>query len=430
MTSKINPKIRAFKWTIAIALFLAYSIISINKSWNDDFRAYYQAGKYILSDANIYDQNIVEGGFLYSPLFALLMVPLSILPQHVAAAIWYLANLTSLFFLIAIALYLNENSTQPISSWLKAKLNMTNVDKTLKVTFVLVLIFSARFWLNSIEHGQINLQLWALVLIAIYFQNKGLVVIGSALLSLAIVTKILPALFLFYFLIRKQYGFVLLSVLFSLFFLTVPAGILGWQNNIDLITAWYNKALSPGLTQGAIGVGDSNQSLPAMLIRFLSCTPANEETGATVNFLSLPPQAIGLLTKLSSLLLLAIITVALLFRKQRTTLQENLVLSIVFLSAALMPALAWKAYYVASIMGYTTVVYYLVKMRNGKLYRSIGTLIVLSFILHTLTSDGIWGWRTAHILQSYSCVTFSMLSLYAALILILLKQRTETKENS
>lgn len=429
MTSKIYPKLRAFKWSLAIVLFVAYSIISINKSWNDDFRAYYQAGKHILSDENIYDQNVVEGGYLYSPLFALLMVPLSILPQPVAAALWYLGNLTSLFFSIAVALYLNENSAEPIFSWIRAKLGMANIDKVLKLTSIFVLILTARFWLNSIEHGQINLQLWALVLAAIYFERKGHSVIGSALLSIAIVTKILPALFLFYFLLRKHYGFVLFSLFFILFFITLPAGILGWQHNMDLITAWYNKALSPALTQGAIGVGDSNQSLPAMLIRLLSSAPANEETQATENFLSLSPQAIGLLTKLSSLLLLAMITAALLFRKQQTSLQENLVLSIVFLSAALMPALAWKAYYVASIMGYTTVVYYLVKMQNGQFDRSIIALIALSFILHTLTSDGIWGWRIAHILQSYSCVTISMFCLYAALILILLKQRTRTKEN-
>ena len=88
MTSKIDSRFRAFNWTLAIVLVVTYSIISINKSWNDDFRAYYQAGKHILSDANIYEQNVVEGGFLYSPLFALLMLPLSILPHPVAAALW------------------------------------------------------------------------------------------------------------------------------------------------------------------------------------------------------------------------------------------------------------------------------------------------------------------------------------------------------
>ena len=75
---------RSAKWTLGVFVFVAYSFVSIDKSWEDDFRAYYQAGVHILSGANIYDRNVVEGGYLYSPFFALLMVPFGLLPQWVA----------------------------------------------------------------------------------------------------------------------------------------------------------------------------------------------------------------------------------------------------------------------------------------------------------------------------------------------------------
>ena len=425
-TPKTTSNLRSLKWTLTIVLFCAYSIISINKSWNDDFRAYYQAGQSILSRANIYDPNVVEGGFLYSPFFALLMFPLSIVSQPVAATFWYIGNVVALIFSIAIALYLNEGATQPIFGWIKRNLWLSEIDRNLERVFIFVLIISARFWLNSIEHGQVNLLVWGMVLAAIYFLRSDRTTIGSAILSMSIAIKILPLLFLFYFFVRKRYGIVAWSLGWLAIFTLVPALILGWHQNLELLIAWYQKILGPNFEHGAIGVGDSNQSFPAMLIRFLSNTPANEETGSSVNFLSLAAPTISVLTLFLPFVFLAVIARIAGFQEKKTTQRENLELSIVFLSAVLMPVLAWKAYFVASIMGYTTIIYIVMKTRYAVSHHLTVTLMIISFILHTLTADGIWGWKIAHMFQSYSCVTFAMLFLYAALIMMLIRQRTET----
>lgn len=400
--------------------------MSVNKSWNDDFRAYYQAGTSILSKVDIYDNNVVEGRFLYSPLFALLMVPLSLLPQLLAATVWYLVNVASLILSTIIALYLNTGSTVTLSDWIRTRLNFSDIDRTLKLTIIFVFILSARFWLNNIEHGQVNLLLWFLVLVAVYFIKTNRVVIATAFLSLSILIKILPLLVVFYYFSRKRYDVVTLTFAWVVLLTIVPAAILGWQHNTDLLTAWYQKIIEPNFAVGAIGVGDSNQSFPTMLIRFMSDTPANEETGASVNFLTLPTQVTGLLSKFSTLAFVGVIGVFAFFQK-KTIERENIELSIVFLTAALVPTLAWKAYFVSAIMGYTTIVYYIItKTKGSHLRLTLIALIVFSFTLHTLTSDGIWGWRIAHIFQSYSCVTISMLFLYAALLVTFLKQRTQT----
>ncbi len=412
------------KWAVAIVLFVVYSIISVKKSWNDDFRAYYQAGSAILSNGNIYDQNVVEGGFLYSPLFALMMLPLSTLPQLFAASLWYVINVASLILSITVSLYLIEGADVPILSWLRTKLRFSPLDRVRRLTFIFVLIVSARFWLNSIEHGQVNLQLWCIVLIAIRFIRTDKILIGSALLGLSIVIKILPLLFVFYYLLKKQYTVVVLSLFWLGLYLLIPAIVLGWQHNLELLTSWYHKILEPSFSQGAIGVGDSNQSFSAMVTRFLTETPGNEETGAAVNFLSLPDRTISLLNRLFSFVFLAVIALLAVSGKEKSVQRENSELSVVLLSAVLMPALAWKAYFVASIMGYTTVIYCIMKAQHSNQHRFLIALISASFILHTFTSDGIVGWNLAHVFQSYSCVTLSMLLLYAALLLTLF-QRTK-----
>jgi len=353
------------------------------------------------------------------------MVPLSFFPQPIAASFWYLVNVASLILSITIALYLNEGARVPIRNWI-SEIDM--VDRVRKLTLVFALILSARFWLNSIEHGQVNLLLWCIVLVAILSFRLNKVLIGSALLSLSIIIKILPALFLFYYLLRRKFNIVVLSLFWIGLFLVIPAVVLGWEYNLDLLTAWYHKILEPNFTQGAIGVGDSNQSFPAMLTRFLSATSANEETGATVNFLSLSDKTISLLKMLSSFVFLAVIAGLALFGKEKSVQRENLELSIVLLSAVLMPMLAWKAYFVASTMGYTAIVYLIIKAQDKRQHRFQIALVSASFVLHTLTSDGIWGWKLAHVFQSYSCVTFSMLLLYAALMMTSL-QRTQVTTN-
>ena len=416
------------KKVFLLCLFVAYSVFSINKSWNDDFRAYYQAGRHILSSANVYDRNVVEGGFLYSPFFALLMVPLSYLPQITAATLWYFTNIASLLLALILGLYFNERTAQPVMSWLKT----ASQDRRLKLILLLSMGLSAKFWLNSIEHGQVNLHLLALVLIAIYSLKKQRVLIGSLFLGTATVIKILPGLFLFYFLLRRQYRFVVLSIFWITLFIFLPGLILGWHVNCNLLAAWFHKTIGATLIEGMIGTGDSNQSVPAMLARFLSNVPAQEKTGASVNFLSLSAQTVDIIIKVSSLLFLLAIAISarLLNQKalnatEKINSRENLALSLVFLTSALLPPHTWKAYFVTSIMAYTTVVCTLTKKRYNKSRRLFILLLATSFGLHTLTSDGIWGWNLAYFFQSYSCITVSMLLLYFAVLMMLLKQSLE-----
>jgi hypothetical protein len=301
--------------------------------------------------------------------------------------------------------------------------------KELKLLWFVVLLLSARFWLNSIEHGQINIQLWTLVLLAVYFVKAKKQLVAGLLMGLATVTKVLPLLFLFYFFWKKEYRFVLFTFFWIVIMLILPGVLLGWGHNINLLSAWYYKVIHPALVDGTIGAGDSNQSLPALLTRFLANVPANEQTGASVNILSLPLQTVGIINKIVFLVFISLIVlfIHLPIRKAssgnnaKAKLKENLELSMVFLTCVLLPALAWKAYYVAAIVAYTTTVYAVMKMKDGLFRRVSIILLAVSFFLHTFTADGMWGWRLAHIFQSYSCVTFSILTLHILLLMMLIR---------
>jgi len=416
----------ATKIILLSTLFLAYAYISVEKSWDDDFRAYYQAGQTILSSQNIYDTNIVEGNYLYSPFFALLMTPLSQLPQIPAATFWFFGAILALFFSLTMALYLNEAPRLSFPTWLRALLSGAGRQPGAGRVLLFTLLLSARFWLNSIEHGQINLQLWAVVLAAMYCLRRRKVWAGSFLLGAAITTKIIPALFLFYLLGMRQYRFAALSIAWGVLFLLAPALFLGWEHNLGLLGAWFDKTVLAGLVEGAIDFRDPNQSLPALLIRFLFDIPANSATGSSVNFISLPLAAVGIVIKFCAAALTGLLALFIYRPTWRSDpasklQRENLVLSLVLISAALMPALAWKAFYVTSIMAYMTVLHVLAQPGRSLPRRLLKWLLGGSFVLHTVTTDGIWGWPLAHVFQSYSCVTIAMVLLYAAVVVVLFR---------
>ena len=407
-------------------LFLAYAYISVEKSWDDDFRAYYQAGETVLSGRNIYETSVVEGNYLYSPFFALLMTPLSLLPQIAAAAVWFVSAIVTLVLALTLALYLNEAPQRSYSAWLRGFVSGTGRRPGSGRILVITVLLSARFWLNSIEHGQINLQLWGVVLAAMYCLRRRKMLVGSLLLGAAITTKIIPALFVFYCLLKRQYRFAALSGAWVVLFLLAPALVLGWEHNLGLLGAWFDKTVLAGLVEGAIGFRDANQSLPALVIRFFFDISANSGTGGSVNILSLPTEAIGTAVKictgtLAGLIVLFTCRPAWRCAAGREVQCENLELSLVLLSAALMPALAWKAFFVASIMGYTTVLYALANRGPEMPRKRLKWMLGGSLVLHTATTDGIWGWPLAHVFQSYSCVTFSMILLYAAVVVVLLR---------
>ncbi|MGH8005145.1 MAG: glycosyltransferase family 87 protein [Limisphaerales bacterium] len=420
----------SFAKIVFAGLVLGYSIFAINKSCRNDFRSFYNTGSLILTATDIYRSSQTDDGFFYSPPVALLMVPLSLLPQKAAAALWYLGNLLGLLILLAVAGYLLEDTETRAAGWRWLKERWKGSEKRdLKILWILTLLLTARFWLNNFEMGQINLALWSLTAISVYLAKTGRPVAGGAFLGLAITIKVLPILFLFYFFIKRNFRLVGSALLALPISFLLPSLFLGWEQNLNLLAAWYNKVIGPAAFQGAVDTSDMNQSLPALLHRFLSFAPTSQKTGHTVTLMELDPLLLDILVwavSITGLGLLAFyarppIRNAPGGMRPAAGFKENLEISLVFLSAVLLSPQAWKAYFVASLVPYAAAVYALLKMENGWFRRAGIFLIGLSFALHTLTADGIWGWEIARLLQAYSCVTFSILCLYLFLLLLLIR---------
>ena len=162
--------------------------------YGNDFNVYYFAAREVRDGRTPYDNSLGEWTpYLYPPLLAELLVPITLLPLPVAAYLWFLLNAASLF----LALYMSSRLAAP--------------ERTLAV-FGLTFVLLFRFTLDNLDYGQVNLLVAALAVAHVYFFTRGRKLAAAAVLALAVAIKLTPVVVLFYHLAKRRWRYVLANL--------------------------------------------------------------------------------------------------------------------------------------------------------------------------------------------------------------------------
>ncbi|GBF40570.1 glycosyltransferase family 87 protein [Leptospira johnsonii] len=185
------------------------------------------------------------GSYIYPPTFAFLLIPISGLPFEVASKIFFTINFIALILsLLLIGKLLGrEKSFLFLSA---------------------VLLLSLRFVENHQNNNQVGFLLLLLILVSVSVQKDWL---SGLVLSLAIVIKITPAAFLFYFLYKKRPMVIVYTVIFALGWIALPALYnpeFTWKMN----QTWYDLVLDKYLKSPALRAWKNNQSLNSTLSKY------------------------------------------------------------------------------------------------------------------------------------------------------------------
>lgn len=222
-------KQKHFSWSdlLLFSILLVYALLKAN-AHGDDISAYIHASRLLFEQQNIYASTDLYS-YEYSPLFAYLLYPLSILPLKVAKIVWAVIN-----FLLLVRLWLLSKEI------LLANFQLSQRFTNLFTFFLLVLSFDS--FNNNLLLGQVTLLiLWLSIegLQQILVKNKP--VLGALLIALGINIKIIPVLALFYLLFKQRFLAVGLAVLFLLGTLAIPSLLTGHQYNVELLSHWKEK---------------------------------------------------------------------------------------------------------------------------------------------------------------------------------------------
>ncbi|MFO0970319.1 MAG: glycosyltransferase family 87 protein, partial [Gemmataceae bacterium] len=201
-------------------------------------------------------------GYPNPPIMVLLLKPIADLPPALCSMTWLLLKALMAVLSIHWVFSMLERADRPFPLWAK----------------LLAVLLVLRPIQGDLMHGNVNLFILFLVVGALYAFCRGRDTLAGLTLALAIACKVTPALFLPYFVWKRSWrllGACAGGMIVFLWF--VPSLYLGWRQNQQGLTSWYDNMIVPFVVKGEVTPEHQNQSLPGLAVRLLTPTPSFTE---------------------------------------------------------------------------------------------------------------------------------------------------------
>ncbi len=214
-----------------------------------DFEVYVKTASRAAHAEPLYRESDGHFVFKYLPAFAVLSVPLVLIPERIAEGIWFMSSVGLLVALLALAVRLPVERRKSVR-WL-----------------VLVTVISfAKFYAHELVLGQVNL-LFAVIAVGVLLAMKsGREALAGGLVVLAIVVKPYAVLFVPWLAARRQVPSIVTALAGFAAVLLLPALVYGWDGNIEQHRQWWRMVTET--TAPNLLVHD-NVSLAAMYFRWV-----------------------------------------------------------------------------------------------------------------------------------------------------------------
>ena len=214
-----------------------------------DFEVYVKTASRAAHAEPLYRESDGHFVFKYLPAFAVLSVPLVLVPEKLAEGTWFMCSVGLLVALMALAVRLPVERRKSVR-WL-----------------VLVTVVSfAKFYAHELVLGQVNL-LFAVIAVGVLLAMKsGREALAGCLVVLAIVVKPYAILFVPWLAARRQVPSIVTALAGFVAVLLLPALVYGWDGNIEQHRHWWRMVTET--TAPNLLVHD-NVSLAAMYFRWV-----------------------------------------------------------------------------------------------------------------------------------------------------------------
>jgi hypothetical protein len=258
------------KAMILIAI-LGFAALGAYTTWrthngSTDFDTFYYAARHVIGGAPLYAPMKDVSPYIYPPFFACLVSPLALLSLEAASFIWYILNLALFAASMAMSAKLIFGHTDIRRMW----------DSTLFLPKMTFLVFAGAIFIDNISLLQSNILLFFAVVTGLHYFKKRRFIFGGMFFGLAISIKLLPALFLAYFIVKRNFKMAASCLIWiAVFTLLVPTLFLGPREALDSLTAWngsmFTKSISNVPNDEMMGqmFNPVNQSITASLSRWL-----------------------------------------------------------------------------------------------------------------------------------------------------------------
>ena len=374
-----------------LAILIIFHLIRAVKE-GGDLESYLRAATRIIEDAPLYIQETVP--YIYPPLIAFLLIPLSFPPPAVTKIFWYILNLFLIGFSLKLLLRLIDYKD----------INIFNLVS-------LSVLFTLRFFMNNSNLGQINVVILFLCVTTLYFFIHNKDIYAGIILALAIVIKITPVLLLFYFIYKREFRLVISSIAGAVVFLFIPSFAFGLENYINILSQ-YREIISNFYDSTYF-----NQSFYNTFVHFLS--PVSLWNNMQINIASLDEYQIKFI--IYTIFGFISLLFAFIFRekiKNRNDLNVLFEYSMVIILMLLFSPVSRKAHFVTLLIPHLFYLYIIIKFKVFPRKKLISILFAVSFVFNTLTVEGVIGRNPSDFMESLSCITFGTIVLLTGLVML------------
>ncbi|HVM59374.1 MAG TPA: glycosyltransferase family 87 protein [Verrucomicrobiae bacterium] len=353
-----------------------------------DFTVDTAAGRAVLDGADIYQAHNIRGWYyIYPPLFAIGMVPFALVPTFWASLAWYILSVVLVARTVRMCVTLVSGALDFNGDllWLYAL-------PPLLVLFPLM---------SALARGQTSPVLLWLVTAGLFYGWKGHDWRGGICFAGGIVLKVFPVVLLAYFVWRKRWRFVLVTLTATAIgAFIIPAAVFGWQRNVDYLREWVDVIGKPALE------AESERADNPLYGQLLSSQlPRNQSLSAVLTRLTGNAQArwagIGFGVIMAGIILVV--------GGKIHPGSEIHILSAAVVWMVLIPPVSWAHYFMLLLLPLTALVTAAIESAREPV-RNVARGALAFFALLAL---GLSGSRAA---QAYGPLCWGTLALWAALV--------------
>ncbi len=238
------------------------------------------ASKVMLDGGDAYDSsaNPYNNKYKYFPLNATLLVPLAMVPIPVAQGLWVAINGCLVLFALWSLKELAGRERLSFFVWVGA------------------FVIAGRFIIDCIQLGQWNLPTFSLTVIGLWLIiARKRPWVGGLVVALAAGMKYMPAVFVLYFLSRRQWKPAVAILLgMVLWILILPTIVWGPSRHMEML----GRFVETGREQKQTMIGDRNYTGHSMLVYVKSSLTksthhAGHDIEGEMNIVDLPPDVAG-----------------------------------------------------------------------------------------------------------------------------------------
>ena len=246
---------RAKPSTMVLAVVLALAAVALAPKVTGkmaDFEVYWTAAARARAAEPLYRVEDGHYQFKYLPAFAVLTIPVALLPLGAAKALWFAVSVALLAAFVSLSIALLPRLARP--RWLIA---------------AVVVVAMGKFYGHELVLGQVNLLFGTTVVLAVAALSRGQEAPAGALIALAIVIKPYAVIFLPWLAARRRLASVATVIGGLLAALLLPALLYGFAGAVDLHAAWWRTvtdSTAPNLTNA------DNVSVAGMFSKWLGVT--------------------------------------------------------------------------------------------------------------------------------------------------------------